>query len=142
MLKLSAEKVQGAHPYLVTPEHTARARQIIGPKAWLCPEQMVLLESDATTARTVAREHLAVYLGLPNYQNNLLELGFADDDLENGGSDRLVDALVAWGDEQAIRDRIQAHYQAGATHVCIQPFRSDGETGPDMTLLEILAPGD
>lgn len=140
MLKLAAEKVRGAHPYFVTPEHTAKAREIMGPDAWLCPEQMVLLETDTENARLVARKHMAMYLGLPNYQNNMKELGFTDDDFENGGSDRIVDAIVAWGDEQAIRARIDAHYEAGATHVCIQPFRSDGETGPDMKLLELLAP--
>ena len=140
MLKLSAEKANGAHPYFVTPEHTARARATIGPGAWLCPEQMVLLETDPVNARAVARKHMGIYLGLPNYQNNLREYGFTDEDFANGGSDRIVDAIVAWGDEAAIRARIQAHHDAGATHVCIQPFRPDGEMGPDMHALELLAP--
>lgn len=140
MLKLAAEKTRGAHPYFVTPEHTARARATMGPDAWLCPEQMVLLETDAGNARAVARKHMAIYLGLPNYQNNLREYGFTDEDFANGGSDRVVDAIVAWGDEQAIRARIKAHHDAGATHVCIQPFRPDGEMGPDLRALELLAP--
>jgi len=140
MLKLSAEKTRGAHPYFVTPEHTARARQTLGAEAWLCPEQMVLLESDADKARAIARKHMGIYLGLPNYQNNLREYGFGDEDFANGGSDRMVDAIVAWGDEAAIRARIKAHHDAGANHVCIQPFRPDGEMGPDMALLELLAP--
>ena len=84
---------------------------------------------------------MATYIGLPNYCNNLRELGFEDADFEDGGSDRLVDAIVAWGDEQAIRDRIQQHYDAGADHVCIQPFTNDGEMGPDEKLLALLAPG-
>lgn len=140
MLKLSAERTRGAHPYFVTPEHTRNARDLIGPDAWLCPEQMVLLESDPAKARAIARQHMKIYLGLPNYRNNLLELGFCSDDLDNGGSDRLVDAIVAWGDETSIRARIQEHWDAGATHVCIQPFRPDGELGPDLDLLERLAP--
>jgi probable F420-dependent oxidoreductase len=141
MLDLAATRTAGAHPYLVPPEHTARARKIMGDDAWLCPEQMVILETDATKARSVAREQLAVYLSLPNYQNNLKQFDFDDRDFENGGSDRLVDAIVVWGDEQKIAERIQAHRNAGASHVCIQPFRPDGQPGPDLRLLEALAPG-
>ena len=140
MLKLSAEKTHGAHPYFVTPEHTAHARELLGPKAWLCPEQMVLLETDARKARDIARKHMEMYLSLPNYRNNLTEIGFLDSDFEGGGSDRLVDAIVAWGDEKAIRSRIQAHWDAGADHVCIQPFTNDGGRRPDERLLELLAP--
>jgi probable F420-dependent oxidoreductase len=140
MLKLSAEKVHGAHPYFVPPEHTARARETLGTDAWLCPEQMVLLETDATKARAVARKHMATYIDLPNYRNNLKEFGFDDTDFNNGGSDKLVDAIVAWGDESSIRKRIQDHWDAGADHVCIQPFTNDGEMGPDEKLLELLAP--
>lgn len=140
MLKLAAEKTRGAHPYFVTPEHTERARATLGPDAWLCTEQMVLHETDAANARALARKQMAIYLGLPNYQNNLLEYGFTAEDFANGGSDRIVDAIVAWGDDAAIRARIAAHHAAGASHVCIQPFRRDGETGADMALLERLAP--
>ena len=140
MLKLAATRTRGAHPYFVTPEHTRRAREIKGPDAWLCPEQKVLLESDPAKARAVAREAMAVYLRAPNYQNNLKELGFDDSDLAAGGSDRLVDAIVAWGDEAALRDRIQEHLDAGATHVCIQPLKPDGGPGADLRALEALAP--
>ena len=140
MLELAAERAQGAHPYNVPPEHTARAREILGPRAWLCPEQMVLLETDASQARAIARQNLRVYLGLPNYQKNLVWLGFGERDFQDGGSDRIVDALVAWGDEQAIAARIRAHHDAGADHVCIQAFRPDGQPGPDERLLAALAP--
>ena len=95
----------------------------------------------ATFARAVARANLQVYLRAPNYQNNLRELGFADAEFENGGSDRLVDALVAWGDEAALRRRIQEHWDAGADHCCIQPFRTDGVMRPDLEALRSLAPG-
>lgn len=140
MLELAATKTAGAHPYLTPPEHTERARKVMGPDAWLCPEQMVILESDASKAREIARKHLAVYTRLPNYQNNLKQFGFEDADFEDGGSDKLVDGIVAWGDEQAIRDRLEAHYKAGANHVCIQAFRPDGEMSPDLNALEVLAP--
>ena len=140
MLKLAAEKARGAHPYFVPPEHTAKARETLGPDAWLCPEQMVLLETDAEKARAIARQHMATYIDLPNYRNNLLELDFEEADFDNGGSDKLVDAIVAWGDEDTIRARIQAHWDAGADHVCIQPFKNDGEMGADEKLLDLLAP--
>jgi len=140
MLRLAAERARGAHPYFVPPEHTAHAREVMGPDAWLCTEQMVLLERDASKAREVARENMKVYVRLPNYQNNLRRFGFDDADFADGGSNRLVDAIVAWGDEKAIRDRIQAHHDAGATHVCIQPFRADGGPGPDLRTLALLAP--
>jgi probable F420-dependent oxidoreductase len=142
MLELSAQSAQGAHPYNVTPEHTARAREILGNDALLCPEQKVLLETDASKARAIARENFGPYVTLPNYQNNLKWLGFEDSDFQDGGSDRLLDAVFAWGDERAIRERIQAHWDAGADHVCIQAIRSDGQQGPDRQLLELLAPAN
>jgi len=141
MLELAKELAQGAHPYFVPPEHTARAREILGPGPWLAPEQMVLRETDASKARAIARNQMKVYLALPNYQNNLRWLGYGDDDFRNGGSDRLVDAIVCWGDEKAIASRVKAHLDAGADHVCIQPFRPDGQPGPDLRLLEALSPG-
>jgi len=141
MLELAATAAQGAHPYFVPPEHTERARKILGKGPWLAPEQMVLLETDATKARAIARANMKIYTTLPNYQNNLKWLGFTDADFADGGSDRLVDAIVAWGDEKAIASRIQAHFDAGADHVCIQPFRADGVPGPDLRILEALAPG-
>jgi probable F420-dependent oxidoreductase len=142
MLALSAELADGAHPYNVTPEHTARARDILGPGKLLCPEQMVLLETDPAKARAAARRTLAIYLPLPNYANNWLTLGFTADDIAGGGSDRLIDAIVAWGDEAAIRARIQAHWDAGADHVCIQPLSvaEDPMAPADERILELLAP--
>lgn len=141
MLALSGERCAGAHPYNVTPEHTARAREILGPGPTLAPEQMVLRETNPDRARAIARQHLDLYMKMPNYLNNWKWLGFADEDLAGSGSDRLIDSIVAWGDEQAIRARIDAHFAAGADHVCIQPLRADGERGPDLRLLEDLAPG-
>ena len=140
MLELSASAAQGAHPYFVPPEHTARAREILGSGPMLCPEQMVLLETDASKARAIARKNMEIYAGLPNYRNNLKWLGFEDSDFDNGCSDRLVDAIVAWGDEKAIATRIQEHWDAGADHVCIQPLRPDGIPGADLRVLEALAP--
>ncbi|GIW41359.1 MAG: LLM class F420-dependent oxidoreductase [Candidatus Binatia bacterium] len=141
MLRLAAEKTRGAHPYLVPPEHTKFAREILGPDAWLCVEQKVLLESDPTRARDTARKAISMYLGLPNYRRNLARFGFTEEDMANGGSDRLVDAVVAWGDESKLRDRIEAHFRAGATHVCIQPVHPEGKPLPDEKVLEVLAPG-
>src|SRR5438105_8506177 len=120
MLQLARERSIGAHPYLGTPGHTRRAREVLGPGRLLASEQAVVLESDAGRARAAGREHLSRYLRAPNYVNNWLRLGFTPGDLEGGGSDRLVDALVAWGSPEAIRDRIDQHHRAGADHVCIQ----------------------
>lgn len=140
MLRLARDRARGAHPYFTTPDHTARARALLGRDAWLAPEQMVMLETDPAKARTAARAVMQMYLALPNYQRNLRWLGFTDEDLGNGGSDRLVDAIVAWGDDSAIAHRIRAHHDAGADHVCIQPLRPDGHPGPDLRCLEALAP--
>lgn len=140
MLGLARDAASGAHPYFTTPEHTERARAILGSDKLLAPEQKVLLETDPTRAREVARDHMAGYLRLPNYRNNLLTLGFDEDDLDNA-SDRLVDAIVAWGDPSTIQTRIQAHLEAGANHVCIQPLRPDGQRGPHLEAVESLAPG-
>lgn len=125
MLKLAAERTAGAHPYFVPPEHTAQARQIMGKGALLAPEQAVVLETDASKARDIARGHMMTYLALPNYVNNLKRLGFTDDDVANGGNDRLVDAIVAWGDIDAIVRRVKAHHDAGADHVCVQVLDPD-----------------
>ena len=142
MLQLAAERADGAHPYNVTPEHTAEARAILGPGKLLCPEQKVLLETDSAQARAAGRNVLTPYLPLPNYRNNLERLGFTSDDFEGGASDRLVDALIAWGDEAAIRSRIQAHWDAGADHVCVQAISRDGSPQglPDERILKLLAP--
>jgi probable F420-dependent oxidoreductase len=121
MIALSGERTAGAHTYFVPPEHTARAREILGPEPFLAPEQAVVLETDPARARAVAREHMRMYLTLPNYLNSLRELGFTDADFADGGSDALTDAIVAWGDADAIRERVRAHLDAGADHVAIQP---------------------
>ena len=125
MLTLSATKAQGSHPYFTTPEHTAIAREIMGDDALLMPEQMAVLDTDPETARATARAGMKIYLPLPNYWNNLLRLGFVEEDRANGGSDRLVDAIVAWGTIDQIVDRISAHHAAGADHVCVQMLRPD-----------------
>jgi probable F420-dependent oxidoreductase len=130
MLELSRDRSAGAHPYFVPVEHTAHAREILGPDALLAPEQAVLLETDAARARERARGHVGRYLQLPNYTNNLLRHGLAEDDLGDGGSDRLVDAIVAWGDEAAIAERVRAHHDAGADHVCIQVIGVEGGAPP------------
>jgi probable F420-dependent oxidoreductase len=130
MLALAAERTDGAHPYFVPPEHTKRARAALGPKKLLAPEQAVVLERDPGVAREIARTHMQTYLQLPNYVSNLRRLGFADDDIRDGGSDKLVDAIVAWGDVGAIVDRVRAHHEAGADHVCIQVLPRDATAMP------------
>jgi probable F420-dependent oxidoreductase len=130
MLKLSAERADGAHPYNTTPKHTAEARAVLGPGPYLCPEQAVILEKDPAKARAIARKFLEIYLGLPNYTNNWLRLGFQETDLANGGSDRLIDAVVSWGDLKTVVTRIQEHHAAGADHVCIQVLTDDSKTFP------------
>ncbi|MER6211193.1 LLM class F420-dependent oxidoreductase [Streptomyces sp. NPDC001642] len=119
-LELARDRSAGSIPYLVTPEHTAKARAILGETPLLAPELKVVLETDPARARTVARDYLAMYLALPNYTNNFLRNGFTESDIANGGSDRLVDAVFAWGDESSIRARIDAFLAAGADHVALQ----------------------
>ncbi|HVN27615.1 MAG TPA: TIGR03620 family F420-dependent LLM class oxidoreductase [Candidatus Binataceae bacterium] len=141
MLALCAAETQGTHTYFVPPEHTAKVRAQIGPKPWICVEQKVILSTDASAARTSARSFMKTYVPrLPNYTNNLKNLGWKDSEFENGCSDALVDAIVAWGTETQIRDRIDAHFKAGATHVCIQPLRTDMKPLPDEKAMEALAP--
>jgi probable F420-dependent oxidoreductase len=130
MLALAAERSAGSHPYFVPPEHTARARAVLGSGKLLAPEQAVVLETDADKARAIARTHMAPYLMLPNYVRNLQSLGFGDADVADGGSDRLVDAIVAWGDVPAIVERVRAHHDAGADHVCLQVLDADPQTLP------------
>ena len=131
MLDLSRDRSAGAHPYLTTPEHTAIAREHLGPDALLAPEHGVILETDPGKARGVAREALGLYLRLPNYTNNWRRLGFGDDEIENP-SDRLVDALFAWGGLDHIARRVREHLDAGANHVCLQVVR--GKVGGDPSL--------
>jgi probable F420-dependent oxidoreductase len=130
MLQLSAERADGAHPYNTTPKHTAQARELLGPGPYLCPEQAVVLETNPAKARAIARKFLAIYLTLPNYTNNFLRLGFQEADFANGGSDRLIDAVIAWGDLKAVLSRIHEHHSAGADHVCIQVLTEDPKTLP------------
>ena len=141
MLALSAELTDGALPYNVTPEHTAQARQILGPGKALCVEQKICLTEDPGTARDVAAAQLKMYLGLPNYRNCWLSLGFTEDELSDRGSDRFLDAMVAWGSETTIRARLQAHFDAAADHVAIQPFDPAGGSSPDWNALATFAPG-
>jgi len=140
MLELARDRAGGAHPYIVTPEHTELARAALGKEPRLLPEQHVVLETDPERARTVARAALAVYLQLPNYVNNWRRLGFTEDDFADGGSDRLVDHIVAWGDETAIAARVQAHLDAGADHVCIQVCTGADQTGFPRAEWRALAP--
>jgi len=125
MLGLARDRAAGAHPYFVPPEHVARAREILGGDATIGVELAVVIDRDPSTARETARRHTATYVNLPNYTNNLREFGFGDDDFAERGSDRLVDAIVAWGDVDAIVRRVTAMRDAGADHVCIQVIRPD-----------------
>jgi probable F420-dependent oxidoreductase len=125
MLELARDRSAGAHPYLGTVEHTRFAREVLGSSPLLAPELAVVLETDPSRARSVARQHLTYYLKAPNYTNNWLRLGFTPEDVAGDASDRLVDAVVAWGAEDAIRDRIAKHHEAGADHVCIQTITAD-----------------
>ena len=139
MLKLAGERARGSHPYFVPPEHTVLARKILGNGPLLAPEQAVVLEKDAATARQIGRSHMSIYLGLPNYVNNLKRLGFTDADVADGGSDRLVDAIVAWGDVDAVARRIKAHHDAGADHVCLQVLGADPRIPPRPQWKELAA---
>lgn len=126
MLELAATRAAGAHPYFVPVEHTAFAREVMGTGPLLAPELTVVLERDARRARELARTFTTGYLALPNYTNNLRRLGFGDDDLAGRGSDRLVDGVVAWGDEEAVAARVREHHDAGADHVCLQVVTGKG----------------
>jgi probable F420-dependent oxidoreductase len=124
MLELARDRADGALPYLVTPEHTKLARDILGPAKALIPEQTLVVETDPSVARAAGRSFLTYYLAMPNYQNSLLRLGFTSEDLAGGGSDRLVDALVPWGSVETVASRVREHLSAGADHVAIQPLVS------------------
>jgi probable F420-dependent oxidoreductase len=138
VLKLSAERSAGAHPYLTTPEHTAQAREVIGADAFLAPEHKVVLTTDADKARAVGRKALDIYLGLANYLNNFKRLGFTDDDLAKPGSDRFVDAVVAYGTPDAIAVRLKQHLDGGADHVPVQVLTSPDKLVP--ALAELAGP--
>ncbi len=129
MLELAAQRAAGAHPYFVPVQHTARARSILGPGMLLAPEVAVVLESDPAAARALAREYASLYLELPNYTRNLRTFGFGDDDMAEGGSDRLIDAVIPWGDARTVAARIGEHHDAGADHVCLQVISGTGREG-------------
>jgi len=135
VLQLAAERSAGAHPYLTTPEHTASARELIGPDAFLAPEHKVVLTTDAERARAVGRKALEIYLNLNNYLNSWKRLGFTDADVAKPGSDRLVDAVVAYGNTDAIAARLRAHLDAGADHVPVQVLTSADKLIPALTEL-------
>jgi probable F420-dependent oxidoreductase len=139
MLDLAAERCAGAHPYFVPAEHVARARDGLGPDTYLAPELAVVLDPNPVTARAAARQYTRGYLGLPNYVNNLRSLGFSGDDVEGAGSDRLVDAVMAWGDVDRIAERVRQFHDAGADHVCIQVV-ADRAAGFPLEAYRALAP--
>ncbi|MPZ60599.1 MAG: TIGR03620 family F420-dependent LLM class oxidoreductase [Propionibacteriales bacterium] len=136
MLELAREAADGATPYVIDPNHTRRAREILGPDRVLAPAQAVCMERDAGRARTLARAWLALYLGLPNYANNLRRLGYTDEDLAHGGSDALVDGIVAWGGPGAAAERVAAHREAGADHVTVYVL---GEGPDDLRMADVEA---
>ena len=141
MLELSREATAGAHPYFTSPAHTKMAREVLGPDKWLCVEQKVVMETDAQKARTLARTTARTYQALPNYRNNWLRMGLTEADIDGEGSDAFIDATFAWGDAATIQARIDEHYAAGASHVCIQPVNRDGQFGAvDWETLEALRP--
>lgn len=140
MLQLAATAAQGTLTYFTTTEQVAGYRAALGPDPWLCVVQLVMCETNAAQARAAARRYMRVYLGIEHYIHRLRALGFTDEDFLNGGSDRLVDAIIAWGDGERLRARIDAQLHAGATHVCIIPLRFDGQAGPDERALDALAP--
>jgi probable F420-dependent oxidoreductase len=126
MLQLARERTAGTHPYNVTPEHTATARAALGPSGLVLPEQAVVLTTDPDEGRRMGREYISHYIDMPNYRNNFVRMGFGEDDLSGGGSDKFIDALIAWGDEDQIRSRVREHFDAGADHVCIQVLTEVG----------------
>lgn len=139
MLALAAAQADGAVPYNVTPEHTRRAATVLGPGKVLAVEQKVCVETDRARARALGRRELARYMALPNYVNNWLRLGFTEAELADGGSDRFIDAMVLSGDAEAVKRGLRAHFEAGATHVCLQPVTEDGDTRHRDAMLEALA---
>jgi probable F420-dependent oxidoreductase len=141
MSQLAAERTLGVFPYNITPEQASISRSKVGPDAAVICEQKVLLCTDPVKAREVARANLGFYLPMPNYFKNWFRLGFNEDDLKEGGSDRLMDAMVFWGDADEIKAKLQLYFDGGADQVVIQPIRADGQPGPDWGALEAFAPG-
>jgi probable F420-dependent oxidoreductase len=139
MLELAGARTQGAIPYNTTPAHTASARAKIPDGKWLAVEQKVTLETDPTAARALGRKELSRYLVLDNYRNAWLGMGFTEQDLSDGGSDRFIDAMVLWGDAATVKAALRKHYEAGATHLCIQPVHPEGDTAARDAILAALA---
>jgi probable F420-dependent oxidoreductase len=140
MLELSKKMANGALPYCVTPEHTSIAKSILGPDKALCVEQKICLTANPDIARSIASKNMARYVALNNYRSNWLRLGFSDNELEGGGNQRFLDKMVLWGSEESIRQGLQDHFDAGATHVAIQSLDPAGGTGPDWKALEAFSP--
>ena len=140
MLELAAAKSKGAIPYSVTPDYTAKAREVLGPKAWLCVEQKVCLTNTESEARNVARKQMGRYLRWPNYLNNWMRMGFKEADLEGHGSSKFLDAMVCWGSEKRIMSYLEEHFSSGADHVVVQALQPDGMEGTDFSVLQALAP--
>ena len=142
VLRLSAERAGGAHPYLTTPEHTRRARELVGDGPVLAPDQKVVLDTDPARARALAREKIGFYFKLRNYVSNWKRLGFTDEDVAGDGSDAIIDALVAHGDAAAVAERLTAHLEAGADHVAVQVLTGEGgDPRPALrTIAETLPP--
>ena len=141
MLKLARDSTDGAHPYFTSPAHTRTAREILGPGKWLCVEQKVVMETDPDKARALARATARTYQALPNYRNNWLRMGLDEADIDGEGSDAFIDATFALGDADRVQQRIDEHFEAGASHVCIQPVNREGRFGEvDWETLEALAP--
>jgi probable F420-dependent oxidoreductase len=130
MLELARDHAQGAHPFLVPPEHTAQARDVLGPGRILAPEQGVVLEEDPEVARAVLRADMRVRLNLPNYRKSLLRFGFSEDDFDGGGSDALLDRMYVWGSESDVASRVQEHLDAGADHVALYVLHGRGKVPP------------
>ena len=140
MLGFAAAKSKGAIPYSVTPDYTAKAREVLGPKAWLCVEQKVCLTNTESEARNVARKQMGRYLRWPNYLNNWMRMGFKEADLEGHGSSKFLDAMVCWGSEKRIMSYLEEHFSSGAGHVVLQALQPDGMEGTDFSVLQALAP--
>ncbi len=140
VLRLAAQRSAGAHPYLTTPEHTAKAREQLGGSVFLAPEHKVVLTTDAEEARAIGRRTVEFYLGLSNYVNNWLRLGFTEADVRKPGSDRLIDAVVAYGTPEEIAQRLREHLDAGADHVAVQVLGSQDEDALVSTLAELAGP--
>jgi probable F420-dependent oxidoreductase len=139
MLELSAKRTMGALPYNVTAKHTAIAAKILGPGKMLAVEQKVTIETDPAKARALGRKELARYMVLENYRNNWLREGFTEADLKDGGSDRFIDKMCLWGDADTVRKGLRAHFDAGATHVCLQPVHEEGNVAARNKIIETLA---